>query len=75
MRTEKNSREMWGAATLSLFPAALFLLFVIGGEPEMLKRTLLLAPAGALVGACLFAYLGYVVSDLRSAKAQESSLA
>jgi uncharacterized membrane protein YgdD (TMEM256/DUF423 family) len=68
MRTEKNYREMWGSATLSLFPAALFWLFVIGGEPEMLKRTLLLVPAGALVGACLFAYLGYVKRRTRTTK-------
>jgi hypothetical protein len=74
MRTEKNYREMWGSATLSLIPAAIFWLLVMGEEPEMLKRTMLLLPAGALVGGCLFAYLGYVVSDFRSAKAQQGGM-
>jgi hypothetical protein len=75
MRTDKNYREAWGSATLSLLAPDLFWLWVvIGGEPEMLKRTMLLMPAGAIVGACFFAYLGYVVSDFRAAKAQEGGL-
>ena len=31
----------------------------------MITRTLLLIPAGALVGACIFAWGGYVIHDLR----------
>src|ERR1700694_126983 len=74
MRTEKNYREAWGSATLALLPAAIFWLYATGGETDVLKRTWLLIGPGALVGACLFAYLGYVVSDFRSAKAQDSGL-
>ena len=36
----------------------------------MLTRNLLLVPAGALIGACVFVYAGYVAFDLRAAKAQ-----
>ncbi len=63
MRTKQNYREMWGAASLSILPSAIFLAIVASGEPSMLKRNLLLIPAGALIGACLFAYGGYVWSD------------
>jgi hypothetical protein len=70
MRTDKNYREAWGSATLSLLPAAIFWIFVIGGEPDMLKRTMLLLPVGAVFGACLFAYAGYVIADIKRAKAQ-----
>jgi hypothetical protein len=73
MRTEKNYREMWGAAGIGLLPAAIFWLFVVSAEPDMLKRTMWLIPVGALVGACLFAYAGYVVSDIRSAKGAQPS--
>jgi uncharacterized membrane protein YgdD (TMEM256/DUF423 family) len=66
MRVEKNYREMWGAASLSLLPAAIFLLIVASGEPSMLTRNFLLIPAGALIGACVFAYLGYFAADLRA---------
>jgi uncharacterized membrane protein YgdD (TMEM256/DUF423 family) len=72
MRTEKNYREAWGSATLALLPAAIFWLWVASGEPEMIKRTALLIPIGALVGACLFAYAGYVIGDVRVARAQNS---
>jgi hypothetical protein len=70
MRADKKYREAWGSATISLFPAAIFWLFVISGEPDMLKRTVLLIPAGALAGACMFAYAGYVIADIKAAKAQ-----
>jgi hypothetical protein len=63
MRTKQNYREMWGATSLSILPAALFLAIVASGEPSMLKRNLLLIPAGALIGACVFVYGGYVWSD------------
>lgn len=51
-------------------PASLYWLFVVSGEPDMLRRTMLLLPAGALIGACIFAYAGYVVADVRNAKTQ-----
>jgi len=70
MRAKHNYREMWGAVTLSLLPSAIFLLIVASGEPSMLTRNLLLVPAGALIGACVFVYAGYVAFDLRAAKAQ-----
>jgi hypothetical protein len=70
MRTEKNYREMWGSATLSLLPAAIFWFLVFSGEPDLLKRTMLLIPAGALVGACLFAYAGYFFHDITAAHAE-----
>jgi hypothetical protein len=35
----------------------------------MLTRNYLLLPAGAIIGACVFAYAGYIVADLRAAKA------
>jgi hypothetical protein len=69
MRTEKNYREMWGAASLAVLPASLFWLYVISAEPSMVTRTLLLIPAGAIVGACIFAWAGYALHDT-TAKAQ-----
>jgi hypothetical protein len=75
MSADKKYREAWGLATLSLLPAAIFWLFVMGEEPGMLKRTMLLIPAGALVGACMFAYAGYVISDIRSARAETQGVA
>jgi hypothetical protein len=64
MRAKQNYREMWGAATLSFLPSAIFLLIVVSGEPSMLTRNYLLLPAGAIIGACVFAYAGYIVADL-----------
>ena len=66
-KAEDHPREMWGAATLSLGPACLFWLIIASGESSMLSRTFLIAPAGALFGACLFAWAGYVIHDLRAA--------
>jgi len=66
MRTKQNYREMWGATSLSLLPAAIFLIFAISGDSSMLIRNLVLLPAGALLGACAFAYAGYVISDIKS---------
>src|SRR6266852_5953096 len=73
MRVEKKYREMWGAATLSLLPAALFCLIIASGEASMITRNYLLLPVGALVGACLFAYAGYLLQDIRSAHAENTS--
>ncbi len=36
----------------------------------MESRNLLLMPSGAILGAALFAYLGYVIADFRAARAQ-----
>jgi hypothetical protein len=73
MRTEKNYREAWGSATLALLPAAAFWIWAVSGEADMIRRTALLIPVGALVGACLFAYAGYVIADIKAAKAQTGS--
>jgi hypothetical protein len=67
MRKEKNYREMWGSWSLSLVPAALFCLWVASGESSMLTRNLILIPAGALLGACAFAYAGYLWHDMTAA--------
>lgn len=64
MRTKQNYREMWGATTLSLLPAAIFCLWAASGESSMLTRNYLLIPAGAIIGACIFAYGGYVIADV-----------
>jgi hypothetical protein len=63
---------MWGSAALSLIPAGVFCLFIASGEMSMVARNWLLIPAGALIGACLFVYAGYVASDWRGAKAAET---
>lgn len=70
MRTEKNYREAWGSATLALLPASAFWFWAVSGEADMIRRTAFLFPVGAIVGACLFSYAGYVVADIRGAKAQ-----
>jgi hypothetical protein len=70
MRTKQNYREMWGAIFLGILPAVVFCFFVGIGEPSMLVRNYLLIPAGAIIGAVVFAYLGYVFADMRAARAR-----
>jgi hypothetical protein len=70
MRVEKNYREMWGACSLALLPASIFWLIVVSGESSMVVRSALLIPAGAVVGACVFMWAGYIVHDM-TAKAQQ----
>lgn len=69
MRSKQNYREMWGATSLALLPAAILWLIVVSGESSMATRTILLIPAGAIVGGCIFAWAGYVIHDM-TAKAQ-----
>jgi hypothetical protein len=73
MKGKKNYREMWGAFSLSLLPAALFLLWAASGEPSMVARNWILMPAGAIIGACAFAWAGYVWNDITAARAQTST--
>jgi hypothetical protein len=70
MKGKKNYREMWGAFSLSVLPAVLFLLWVASGESSVVARNLVLMPAGAILGACAFAWVGYVWNDLATARAQ-----
>jgi len=73
MRTKKNYREMWGAWTLSVLPASLFCLyFASTGISDMMARNWLLIPAGAVAGACVFAYAGHFWHDT-VARAQSPS--
>lgn len=72
VKGEDRFREAWGAATLALMPAAIFWIWVVSGESDVIRRSLLLALAGAIVGACSAVWLGYVVHDW-SAKAQTDS--
>jgi hypothetical protein len=73
MRGKQNYREMWGCLTLSLLPAALFCLWATSGESSMAMRNIILIPVGALVGACVFAYGGYLFSDIMVARAQSQA--
>jgi hypothetical protein len=73
MKGEKNYREMWGALSLSVLPTVLFLLWAASGESSMAARNLILMPAGAIIGACAFAWAGYVWNDIVAAWAQTSS--
>jgi hypothetical protein len=74
MRAKQNYREMWGSLSLSLMPAALFWLWVASGELSLVARTLYLMPAGAIVGACVAAWAGYVLHDLRGLATPPSSV-
>jgi hypothetical protein len=74
LKGEGKYREAWGAATLAVLPAAVFWLIVVSGDFDVLRRSLLLIPAGAVVGACLFVWLGYVLHDW-TAKAKSNSAA
>lgn len=73
MRGKKNYREMWGSLSLSLLPGAVFCLWVASGESSMVTRNIYLIPIGALLGACAFAWAGYVFHDMRAAQAQALS--
>jgi hypothetical protein len=64
MRTKQNYREMWGALSLALLPAAVFWLIVVSGGSSMVERNILLMPVGALVGAVVYAWAGYVYHDI-----------
>jgi hypothetical protein len=70
MKGKKNYREMWGAFSLSVMPAVLFLLWAASGESSMVARNLILMPAGAIFGACALAWAGYVWNDIATAHAQ-----
>lgn len=70
MRTEKNYREMWGSACIGVLPVSTFLLFIVSQEASMVARNIYAIPIGAIVGACVFAYVGYVISDLTPVRAQ-----
>jgi hypothetical protein len=73
MKGKKNYREMWGAFSLSMLPAVLFLLWAASGESSMAARNLILIPAGAIIGGgCAFAWAGYVWNDIVAARAQTS---
>jgi hypothetical protein len=65
MKGKKNYREMFGSLTLSLLPATLFWLWEVSAEDSMATRTLLVIPAGALIGAFAFAWAAYVLHDMR----------
>jgi hypothetical protein len=73
MKREKNYREMWGAFSLSVLPGVLFLLWAASGESTVAARNLILIPSGAIIGACAFAWAGYVWHDIVAARAQTSS--
>jgi hypothetical protein len=70
MKGKKNYREMWGAFSLSVLPAVLFLLWAGSGESSVVARNLILMPAGAILGACALAWAGYVWNDYATARAQ-----
>jgi hypothetical protein len=63
MKGKGNYRQTWGALSLSVAPLALFLLWVESGESSMIARNMVLIPSGAIFGALVFAYAGYVWSD------------
>jgi hypothetical protein len=62
---------MWGAWALSVLPASLFYGWVASTENiDVLTRNALLIPIGAVLGGCLFAYAGYLIHDIRVARAK-----
>src|SRR4051794_13485693 len=61
-----------GCGRVAVLPAAIFWLIVVSGVSDVILRSLLLFPAGALAGAFTWVWIGYVLHDW-TARAQAPS--
>jgi hypothetical protein len=64
MRKEKKFREFWGYLALSMVPLCVICLYWADyGDSSDMGRNVILGIIGALSGAALLIWLGYVVHD------------